>query len=325
MQAKIYKWGVIHTHSKSAYNFCAALEAIIEAQLVAYAYEDTKVSVHAIPGQPVHVFETYADLFLCKEVELVYIPSHPQQLSLVQTALNYNKGVVYEPPISTTSIHLKELFKCAKSKNCLLLEGITMCFMPPMQRLMEIIHAGSIGEILGLDAEAHTAITFDPQHPFFSTLGGGIFHHHGLYPLFFGVAILGKPVQYAGYIQLGPTGIEELYALTLRYPSGVCAQLSASCLMNGAQQAHIIGTKSLVEIERPFYEQSAVSLYTKHRRSGLMKFDYQGPPAYYLIKEAHKCYSAAQWESDRWSAAHTLMLTEVIETCQQQVTCITDK
>lgn len=315
----IYYWGIVG-QSTEAEAFATALNELVDAKLQAVAGLDEDINssyAHLSAAPQAHM--AFEDLILEEHIDLVYVASPiAERPHHIKAALSCKKGVVYGSPLSLDAGDLEKLFLVAKEKNMLLLEGMYARFLPAMQRISEVVGQGSIGEVLSLQADASHHIPFDPQHPFFDAEAGGILQQHGLYPVFFVTALLGAPEQISGHLHIGVTGIEEQYALVMRYDTGIYALLSASCTAHGPCEAHITGSKSRVHLHAPFYGETMASLYTRDRPSGLLKFHYAKHPYQYLIDEAQRCYESAQYESSHWGQAHTQLLAQTLERCRKE-------
>lgn len=95
--------------------------------------------------------DDYADLL--NKVDAVYIHSHPMlHYSLSKIALQQGKHVLCESPISMKVNEVDELFKMAKEKKLILMEGIRTAYITAYERMLLLLKSGKIGEIVSVDA-----------------------------------------------------------------------------------------------------------------------------------------------------------------------------
>ena len=317
MGQNIFRWGIVGA-GKEVEAFADALNDVIDAKLESIVWnEDQMAHLSASLRLAKQVYTSFDDLVLDESIDLIYVASPlRERLTHIKAALACKKGVVYAPMTEIDKQEWADLCATAEAHQLLLLEGMALSCLPPLEKVKKVITQGSIGELCSIQADASQRIAFDPQHTFFSTQSGGIFRHHGMYPLFFAMYFLGSPDQISGQIRVGVTGIEEQYALIFHYNKGMYALLTASAVMQGSLEAHLIATKSRVQFQAPFYEQTKVLLFNRNRPSGLMKFNYPSSIYYELIQEAQVCYSAKRHESSSWTHAQTRKLSELIERCR---------
>ena len=321
MSQGIFRWGIVGQGAE-AEGFAVALDNVIDAKLQAIVWNEHRTDrLPASFATAEEVYTDFEDLILDKNIDLVYVAtSSTQRLAQIKALLACKKGVVYTPVLEITDQEWEEVCTTSRTHQLILLEGIASCFLPPLQKTSEVITKGTVGELCSIQADASQPIAFDPQHVFFSTQDGGIFRHHGLYPLFFATYFLGVPDQISGQIRIGVTGTEEQYAFVFHYNKGVYALLTASAIMQGSCEAQIISTKSRVQFHAPFYGQIKVSLFNKNRPSGLMQFNYPSNTYYGLIQEAQSCYSNKQHESTYWDHTRTRAFANLLRRCRQEAT-----
>ena len=316
---KIY-WGIISegAHTKS---LIQALTRHAPSQLVALSTQNPDLGKSL--QQHWHIPKYHADyesLIIDEDVNCVFIDTPlATRTSLTRASLSYKKNVLCTSPMCNSNTDLTDVLNQADTQNCLLQEAMLACFMPPIQRILDVIATGGIGELMHIQASASQHISFDPENPFFDTDNGGICYNIGQYPLMLTILLLGKPNTLTGHVKHGATSVEEEYALLLDYQQGQSALLFASSAINDAHQAHIYGTKARIHLHAPFYGQTRVSMYNKQRQSGLMKFNYEYNPHYYAIDDFYQSLATKQQDSVHWSHEHSKLLMQLIEQTKTEV------
>lgn len=92
----------------------------------------------------------YEDLI--DKVDAVYIRSNPEErYTQIKEALNKHKHVLCESPMALDASKCVELFEIAKKNKCVLMEAIKTAYSVAYSRLLLLLKAGKIGEILAID------------------------------------------------------------------------------------------------------------------------------------------------------------------------------
>lgn len=92
------------------------------------------------------------DMLLSK-VNAVYIRSNPKErYEQIKKALGKHKHVLCESPICLNNKECKELFELAKNNKCILMEAIRTAYSVAYSRLLLLLKAGKIGDVLSVDA-----------------------------------------------------------------------------------------------------------------------------------------------------------------------------
>ena len=98
---------------------------------------------------------------LLKNVDSVYIRSEPKEhYEQIKQALNSNKHVLCESPIGVTEKECEELLEIAKKNGCVLMEAIRTAYSTAYSRLLLLLKAGKIGEVISVDATCSSIINY---------------------------------------------------------------------------------------------------------------------------------------------------------------------
>ena len=88
-----------------------------------------------------------------EKVDAVYIRSLPNEhYAQIKQALNVGKHVLCESPIALKKTELEELFALADKNNLFLMEAIKTAYATAYERLLLLIEAGKIGEVISVDS-----------------------------------------------------------------------------------------------------------------------------------------------------------------------------
>lgn len=104
-----------------------------------------------------------------KEVEIVYIATpNSTHYDYVLKALEHGKHVLCEKVMVLTSKESAHLFQVAKENKVVLLEAVTLFYMPMFQAVREKIANGEIGKVSGASVLFGSCKDYDPNNRFFS-------------------------------------------------------------------------------------------------------------------------------------------------------------
>lgn len=86
-------------------------------------------------------------------VDAVYVASpNETHCSYVRTAIEHNKHVLCEKPMTFSYEEAKELYRLAKKHHVVLMEGIRTAYLPGFSQLLSIAQNGTIGKICDIEA-----------------------------------------------------------------------------------------------------------------------------------------------------------------------------
>src|SRR3989338_1286464 len=100
----------------------------------------------------VSVMKDYKEMLAKRDIEavIVFTPIETHY-KIAKDALNSNKHVLIEKPITNSSEHAKELIKLAEKNKRVLMVDHTFEYSSPVRKIKEIISKGELGEIFTID------------------------------------------------------------------------------------------------------------------------------------------------------------------------------
>lgn len=114
-------------------------------------------------------YETNYESFLSK-VDLVYVATpHKYHYDYTKKAIQNNKHVLCEKPMSFSSAEVQELYDLADSNKVVLVEAIKTAFFQGFQRMISLVKTGVIGKVVNVEASFTKLLTdktlreFDPN------------------------------------------------------------------------------------------------------------------------------------------------------------------
>jgi predicted dehydrogenase len=182
--------------------------------VVGVAARDRKRAVeyakeHEIP----RVFDTYDDLCVSEDIDVVYVATPPVgHLESTRAALAAGKHVLCEKPLAMNALQTQHMIELGAASGLVLMEAFHWRYHPMAARITEIMESGVLGELIEFDALF--TIPFMPVGDFRWQLaaGGGALMDLGCYPVQWARHIgSGEPKVISAQMVEGPTDRGESY------------------------------------------------------------------------------------------------------------------
>jgi predicted dehydrogenase len=224
------------------------------SRLVAVAARDrTRAEAFAEDHGVEHVHGSYADVIADPEVEAIYNPlanglHGPWNLAAVQAG----KHVLSEKPFASNAEEAAEVRDAAEKAGVVVLEGFHYVFHPVMQRMLELLDSGEMGDLERVEAVMVIPAPDDEDPRWSLPLAGGALMDLGCYALHAHRTLApwggGEPTLVAarGEAREGKPGVDEWLDVDLEFPDGATG--SARCNMAGdfeRMTCRIVGSRGV--------------------------------------------------------------------------------
>ena len=163
------------------------------------------------------------------------------------------KHVHIDKPASGTLAEFEELLNIAKEKNLTVQMGYMYRYNFAIQKLMDMINSGELGEIYQIDAEMSTYHSKEYRE-WLKKFKGGSMYIFGSHLIDLVVSILGEPKKVYPFIK--QTGFEGVYSddnnfAVLEYDKAIAKITNLSVEVNGwgMRRFAVMGSKGTVEIK----------------------------------------------------------------------------
>ena len=191
------KWGVLGTAAILDKNTAKAMQAAENCELLAIAGRNPqKVDAFKEKHGFQKAYYRFDELLADPEVQAVYIPL-PNAMHAEWTirALNAGKHVLCEKPLAPSVADAEAMFAAARANGVYLMEAFAYQHSPFIQALCDEIAAGTIGDVLYVEAQlvSSDSDVSDPRMRR-ETLGGAMYDL-GVYPASFVQRIMGEEPQ----------------------------------------------------------------------------------------------------------------------------------
>jgi predicted dehydrogenase len=232
--------------------------------------------------------ESYEALLADPDIDVVYNalpPSEHARWSIA--ALEAGKHVLCEKPFALNEAEAREMVATAEGVGRHLVEGFHDRFHPAFLHLMQLRDGGALGKIKTIKAEFSVTIPFDPRNIRHDpAVGGGALMDLGCYPVHWVRLLAGEEpdIVVAASGTRTQLGVDESIIATLRFPSGVFADVSCGMAKGTPFKAMITVhcDNGTVEVENPVLAHRGHSIrerlsggFVHHTVAGGTTFDHQ--------------------------------------------------
>jgi dihydrodiol dehydrogenase / D-xylose 1-dehydrogenase (NADP) len=292
------RWGILGT-GNIAGQFARGLCDCPNAELVAVGSRSIdKARWFAEQFEIPHYHGAYEKLTQDPAVDVVYIATpHVLHGENMLMALEAGKAVLCEKPLALNESQAGRAVRLARRKRLFLMEAMWTKFLPPLVKLRQMLESGTIGAVRMVSADLGFAVPPNPRGRLFDlSLGGGCLLDVGIYPLWLATAILGPADQVSGEACIGPTGVDEQDAITLKYDDGRLACLYASIRTQTPAQACIIGSQGTIHLYRDWWKGGPMRVTAGGRRWE-ENVPVEGNGYQYEAEEVGRCLLSGQTQS----------------------------
>jgi D-xylose 1-dehydrogenase (NADP+, D-xylono-1,5-lactone-forming) len=254
------RWGILST-ARINVPVLAAAKASESADVIAVASRDAALaSAYAREHGVERAYGSYAALLEDGDVQAVYIPL-PNGLHVDWTmrALEAGKHVLCEKPFSRRPDEVERVFDLADAAGLVVSEGFMWRHHPQTARLAELLAGGAIGAVRMVRAAfsfplaaTHGAddTRFDPG------LDGGALMDVGSYCVNAIRFLAGEPERVQAEQVLGPSGVDIVFAATLRLGGNVLGHFDCGFVLPVRYELEVVGEEGSIVLADPFHVYS---------------------------------------------------------------------
>jgi predicted dehydrogenase len=247
-------WGFLSTANINDKLLAGAAESD-RADVIAVASRDAaRAEAYARERGIERAYGSYEELLADPDVEAVYI-SLPNSLHVEWSirALEVGKHVLCEKPLSRRAADVERAFDVAEESGRLLMEAFMYRHNPQTARLKELAEGGVIGRLRLVRAAFSFPLTDGENVRLNSSLDGGGLMDVGCYCVSGTRLLGGEPERVYGEQVLGESGVDELFAGTMRLPGDVLAQFDAGLVLPVRDELEAIGEDGSLFLDDPWH------------------------------------------------------------------------
>lgn len=209
-------------------------------------------------------YDDYDALLADPAIDVVYVCTpHTSHFEYSSRALAAGKNVLCEKPLTMNVADALELRRLADDNGVFLMEALWTRFNPNVQRALEVVRGGAIGEVR--NARVGMGFPVPPEAPdrfFRPDLGGGALFDMGIYTISIAQLFLGEPDSITSAGRLNEELVDLYEAAILSYECGGFAEVSTSIAFSIDAHASVGGTSGWLSFDGPCFAPTGFTLTT---------------------------------------------------------------
>ena len=253
------RWGFLSTARINRLVLAGARESDRVDVVAVASRERERAEAYARENGIERAHGSYEDLLADPDVEAVYI-SLPNSMHVDWSirALEAGKHVLCEKPLSRRPAEVEEAFDAAERAGLVLMEAFMYRHNPQTARLKELVDSGAIGSLQLVRAAFSFPVQGSGNVRLLAELDGGSLMDVGCYCVSGARLLAGEPERVYAEQVVGETGVDVLFSGTMRFPSGVIAQLDSGLHLPHRDELEAIGDGGSVFLDDPWHCRTPV-------------------------------------------------------------------
>ena len=248
------RWGLLGAGTL-LHRWMKGFRQVEDAEITAIASRTPETASRMAERFGIREALSYDEILERKDIDIMYIPvPHTAHKELAVRAMEAGFPVLVEKPASVIAADWDEMTECAKANHVFLMEAIwTRCF-PLMQKVLDEIHSGTIGDVRYVQAafayrvgDDYSGRLTDPAR------AGGALLDVGVYGLHFGQFVYGKMPH--RILSLGSLNTDQPYQqvdeqniIIGQYADGALLNVTSAIRTSMPDTAWIFGTKGHIRM-----------------------------------------------------------------------------
>lgn len=178
------QWGFIGAGFVATKAVAPAVHAAKNASLVAVASQDRSRAEALMPERTYHGSDSYNQVIADPDIDAIYINlANHQHHQWAIAALKSGKHVLCEKPLALNAQQVQEMADAASESGKLLIEASWMRWHPRLQRAIELVGHGDIGDLIAIESAFTFPADLDKNFRADARFGGGSLLDVGSYQL----------------------------------------------------------------------------------------------------------------------------------------------
>lgn len=263
-------------------------------------------------------YGSYEEMLSDPEVELVYIATpHSHHAQHMKLCIAHGKNVLCEKAFTLNAAEAREIQILAKEKGVYVAEAIWTRYMPSRQIINSLLSSGVIGNITAMTCNLSYPVLYKERvaRP---ELAGGALLDVGVYGLNFALMHFGKDfTRIDSSVSFTDTGVDSQETITLHYPDGRMAVITAGILSRSDRKGIFYGDKGYMIVENinnpqsiSIYDAADHLLQTVTVPPQISGYEYQ-------IREAMERIRAGETESASMPLDETVHVMELMDSLRK--------
>jgi predicted dehydrogenase len=259
MSSDPVRWGILSTAHINRLVIPPA-QSSAKVDLIAVASRDeARARDYAREWGIERSYGSYEALLADPDVEAVYI-SLPNSLHCPWSirALEAGKHVLCEKPLSRHAAEVEEAFAVAERTGRILMEAFMYRHNPQTRELERLVAEGAIGS-LRLVRAAFSFTMRDPENVrMLPDVDGGGLMDVGCYCVSGCRLLAGEPEHVYGEQVIGPTGVDVVFAGTMRFANDVVGEFDCGLALPERDELEAFGDEGSLFLDDPWHARRPV-------------------------------------------------------------------
>ena len=319
---RTFNWAILGL-GNIAHKFATDLALVPQARLHAVASRSlAKAQDFAQAFGAPHAVGSYEALLQVPDIDAVYIATpHSEHHAHALLCLRAGLPVLCEKAFTQNAAQAQEVIATAREHGVFLMEAFWTRFFPAIYQALELVQAGTIGEVKHLVADFGFRTEFKPEGRLFNpALAGGSLLDVGVYPLFISKLFLGQPAEVRAVATPTSTGVDQNCAMALAYASGATATLFSTIAASTENRCVLYGTKGHLQLLGRFHAPHGllVKLHDEDQPREI-PCEKQGLGYHYEATHVQECLAQGLLESPLLPLGFSLELMQLLDTVRAQI------
>ncbi len=253
------KWGIISTAHINRLVLAGAGESDRVEVLAVASRDQARAESYAREHGIERAYGSYEALLADLDVEAVYI-SLPNSLHVEWSirALEAGKHVLCEKPLDRRPDEVERAFDAAERADRLLMEAFMYRHNPQTARVKELVDGGGIGQLRVVRSSFSFSLGDAENVRLAAGLDGGALMDVGCYCVSGSRLFGGEPERVFGEQLTGESGVDVLFAATMRFPGDVVAQFDCGFVQPGRDELEVVGSEGSLFLDDPWHARTPV-------------------------------------------------------------------
>jgi D-xylose 1-dehydrogenase (NADP+, D-xylono-1,5-lactone-forming) len=252
-------WGIISTAHINRLVLAGARESDRVDVVAAASRDRARAEAYAREHGLERAYGSYEALLDDAEIEAVYI-SLPNSLHVEWSirALEAGKHVLCEKPLDRRPEAVERAFDTADRAGRILMEAFMYRHNPQTAKLVELVSGGAVGALRLVRSSFSFSLANPENVRLAAALDGGALMDVGCYCVSGSRLLAGEPEEVFGRQVLGPSGVDVLFAATMRFPGEVVGQFDCGFVMPDRDELEVVGEEGSLFLDDPWHARTPV-------------------------------------------------------------------
>jgi predicted dehydrogenase len=318
---RTFNWAILGL-GNIAHKFATDLALVPQARLHAVASRSLpKAQEFAQTFGAPHAMGSYEELLAVPDIDAVYIATpHSEHHAHALLCLQAGLPVLCEKAFAQNASQAQEMIQVAQAQGVFLMEAFWTRFFPAIQHALDLVEAGTIGEVKHLAADFGFITDVKPESRLFDpALAGGSLLDIGVYSLFISQLFLGVPSTVRAIATPAPTGVDLSCVMALAHAGGATASLFSTLAATTNNYCTLYGTKGQLHLTGRFHAPNGLEIHRPDQQVQVIPYPKVGLGYHYEAAHVQACLSQGLRESPLLPLAFSLDLMRTLDAVRAQI------